>query len=143
MGAYAAYHPKELRCHRFGPETYQRYKAAQGVGIIRAAHGDIMAVGQRNLDLRFRDLWLSDRRIDEGRCGRSDHLNREERRSGIFDRRRRETRIAQLFEHQVRIHVVAPRHLRNRSRHRPVSDCSGSRRRKQQPLQSHVTKILG
>ncbi len=43
--------------------------AAQGVGIIRAAHPDMMAVGKRNLDLRFRYLRLNDRRIDERRAG--------------------------------------------------------------------------
>ncbi len=78
-----------------------------------------MAVGQRNLDLRFRRLRLNDRRIDAARRGCGDHLNRQEGRSAIFDRRLRETRIAQPFEHQVCVHVVAPSHLRNRHARNP------------------------
>ncbi len=37
----------------------------------------MMAVGQRNLDLRLRYLRLNDRRIDDGRCGCGDHLHRQ------------------------------------------------------------------
>jgi hypothetical protein len=75
-----------------------------------------------NLDLRLRcpglnDTRIDDRRVDDGRIKDwrfGDHLHRQKRQGEAFDWRRIETRVPQPFENQVRIHIVATRHLRNR-----------------------------
>ena len=74
-----------------------------------------MAIGQFNLDLAF------PRRRPINNQGRvSRHLYRQKRRRLI---RRLETRIAQPFENQIGVHIIAARYLRYRNtRHARLTD---------------------
>ncbi len=100
-------HPPPFASIRKGPSLTDFYSGTTRLSgrfneglLLRRSQADTMAVGQRNLNLRFRRLRLDDRRIDAARRGSGDYFNRQEGRSAIFDWRRLKTRIAKPPSHR-------------------------------------------
>ena len=96
-----------------------RRKPPNKIGVIGATQFQQAAVQQRNLDMAIRQDGTL---IDTLLAVRPHHLNRQERR-GILPRKP-ETWTKQPLEHEIGVHVVPPRHLRDRGRrgqalHRP------------------------